>query len=149
MWRPIQRAFNINSSTPSNDFSLRQKHELAMYEYAASQDGVVLVAGHTHHPVWEGLGFEQAVEAAMQTRGVRPQADEAWMEEQAAGAVDLPGNQPSYFNTGCCSFSDRSITGIEIEAGEIRLVRWEVFAQPVRMALFTASLRDVLAAVAA
>ena len=147
VWRPIQRVFNIKSSTPSNDFSLRQKHERAMYHYAASQNGVVLIAGHTHHPVWEGLGFEQAVEAAMQTRGVRPQADAAWMEEQVAGAVELPGNKPSYFNTGCCSFRDRSITGIEIAGAEIRLVRWEVFAQPVRTALFTAPLRAVLAAV--
>lgn len=148
VWRPIQRALNIKSSTPSNDFELRQKHELAMYGYASSQEGMVLVAGHTHHPVWEGLSFEQAVEAAMETRGVRPQADAAWMEEQVAGAVALPGNKPSYFNTGCCSFSDRSITGIEIAGGEIRLVRWEVFAQSVRTALFTASLREVLAAVA-
>lgn len=147
VWRPIQRTLNIKTSTPSNNFELRKKHERAMYAYSASQPGMVLVAGHTHHPVWEGLGFEQAVEA-MQARGVRPQVSEAWMQEQAAEAVALPGRKPSYFNTGCCSFSDRSITGIEIEAGEIRLVRWEVFAQPVRTALFTASLREVLAAVA-
>ena len=32
--------------------------------------------------------------------------------------------QPCYINSGCCSFSDGDITGIEIEAGQIRLVRW-------------------------
>ena len=148
VWRPIQRVFNIKSSTPSNNFELRQKHELAMYQYAVSQEGMILIAGHTHHPIWEGLGFEQAVEEAMQARGVRPQVSEAWMQEEVAAAVALPGRKPSYFNTGCCSFSDRSITGIEIEGGEIRLVRWEVFAQPVRTELFKASLREVLAAVA-
>jgi hypothetical protein len=31
---------------------------------------------------------------------------------------------PCYFNTGCCSFGDGDITGIEITRGEIRLVRW-------------------------
>ena len=146
MWRPIQRAFNIKSSTPSNSFETRQKHELAMVSYASAQAGLVLIAGHTHHPVWEGLGFEQAVEA-MQARGICPQVSDAWMQEQLAEAVALPSTKPSYFNTGCCSFSDRSITGIEIAGGEIRLVRWEVFAQPVRTVLFTASLREVFFAV--
>ena len=147
VWRPIQRAFNIKSSTPSNNFETRQKHELAMVSYASSQPGQVLIAGHTHHPVWEGLGFEQAMEA-MQARGIRPQVSDAWMQEQVAEAVALPSTKPSYFNTGCCSFSDRSITGIEIAGWEIRLVRWEVFAQPVRTMLFSSSLRDVFAAVA-
>ena len=36
-WRPIQRAFNIPSNTPSNNYELRQKHELAMYGFAASR----------------------------------------------------------------------------------------------------------------
>ena len=31
---------------------------------------------------------------------------------------------PCYFNTGCCSFPDGDITGLEIADGQIRLVRW-------------------------
>ncbi|MBA3748219.1 MAG: hypothetical protein H0W96_12120 [Solirubrobacterales bacterium] len=31
---------------------------------------------------------------------------------------------PCYFNTGCCSFGDGDITGIEIGDGKIRLMRW-------------------------
>jgi hypothetical protein len=31
---------------------------------------------------------------------------------------------PCYFNTGCCSFPDGDITGLEIGDDEIRLVRW-------------------------
>lgn len=146
IWRPIQRALNIRTSTPSNDFETRQKHELAMYAYAADQPGLVLIAGHTHHPVWQGMGFEQAIEAYAPD-GLSPEIDAGWMQEQIAGAVALPATKPCYFNTGCCSFGDRSITGIEIDGGEIRLVRWEMFAQPVRTLLFVASLRDVLAAV--
>lgn len=147
VWRPIQRAFDIKTSTPSNNFALRQAHELAMYAYAASRPGLVLIAGHTHHPVWEGLGFEQAVHE-MEHRGVQMPVDPAWMQEQMRGSVSLPGKKPCYFNTGCCSYADKSITGIEIADGEIRLVRWEVFAQPVRTALFAASLADVLTSVA-
>ena len=33
-------------------------------------------------------------------------------------------DQPSYFNTGCCCFADGDVTGLEIDSGEIRLVRW-------------------------
>lgn len=148
IWRPIQRVFNIRTSTPSNNFELRQRHELAMYGYAAGQPGLVLVAGHTHHPVWEGLGLEQAVQRQVEAGEVTPQVDALWLREQEAGAVTLPGKKPCYFNTGCCSYSDGSMTAIEIAEGEIRLVRWEGPAEPGRQVLFRASLREVLAAVA-
>lgn len=146
VWRPLQRTFKIRSSTPSNNFQLRKAHELAMYAYAAERPGLVLIAGHTHHPVWEGLGFEQALRNA-QRRGKSPPIS-PWAEEEMRQAVSLPGKKPCYFNTGCCCYSDKSITGIEIADGQIRLVRWEHFAQPVRTLFFTASLADVLAAVA-
>jgi hypothetical protein len=32
--------------------------------------------------------------------------------------------KPTYFNSGCCCFSDGDITGIEIENGSIRLIKW-------------------------
>lgn len=147
IWRPIQRAFNIRSTTPSNNYALRQAHELAMYSFAASRPGMVLFAGHTHHPVWEGLSFEQAMQQ-MQVQGAAPAVDPAWAEDQMAAAVTLPGRKPSYFNSGCCSYSDGSITGIEISDGELRLVRWTPAAPPGRELIFQARLRDVLAAVA-
>ena len=31
---------------------------------------------------------------------------------------------PCYFNTGCCSFPDGDVTGLEIADRQIRLVRW-------------------------
>lgn len=148
VWRPIQRILNVKTNTPSSNYELRQKHEQAMYAYAASRPGLVLIAGHTHHPVWQGLGFEQAVQQQMQLEGIAPPADPAWMQEEVEEAVTLPGQKPSYFNTGCCSFSDGSITGIEIEGGEIRLVRWITPGEPPRHVLFSASLAEVLRAVA-
>ena len=30
----------------------------------------------------------------------------------------------AYFNSGCCCFNDGDITGIEIENGFIRLIKW-------------------------
>jgi hypothetical protein len=147
IWRPIQRAFDISLNTPSNNYELRQKHELAMYGFAASRPGLVLLAGHTHHPVWEGLSFEQAMQM-MQMQGMTPEVDSAWVQQEMAEAVTLPGRKPSYFNSGCCAYRDGSITGLEIADGEIRLVRWSVAAPPARELIFSAHLSDVLAAVA-
>jgi UDP-2,3-diacylglucosamine pyrophosphatase LpxH len=147
LWRPFQRVFNFRSTTPSNNYELRQKHELAMYSFAANQPRLVLFAGHTHHPVWEGLSFEQAMQQ-MEVRGLDVPVDAAWAQEQVDGAVKLPGRKPSYFNTGCCSYGDGSITGIEISDGELRLVRWTDEKPPQRAQVFSASLRAVLAAVA-
>ncbi|HTN05276.1 hypothetical protein [Agriterribacter sp.] len=52
--------------------------------------------------------------------------------------------KPSYFNSGCCCFSDGDITGIEIEAGEIRLIKWKMGdAAPQRTILEHAALKDL------
>ena len=31
---------------------------------------------------------------------------------------------PTYFNSGCCCYSDGDITGIEIAEGSLRLIKW-------------------------
>lgn len=147
IWRPIQRLLRIKTSTPSTSFRLKEQHELALYAWAAAQSDLVLIAGHTHHPVWEGLSYEQALEQRPQARQIAPEADRRWIRKQIGGRIELPGEKPAYFNSGCCSYSDGSCTGIEIEDGEIRLVRWEDPTQPARHVLFSARLIDVLQAV--
>lgn len=142
IWRPIQRLLRFKTTTPANDFELKKQHELAMYTWAASGTGRVMVAGHTHHPVWAGLSYQQALAR-------QPVAAGAWIAANVGGQIELPGEKPAYFNTGCCSFSDGSITGLEIAEGQIRLVRWENPAGPVRIPLFSADLAAVLKAVAA
>jgi UDP-2,3-diacylglucosamine pyrophosphatase LpxH len=176
--RPIQRIVpNFPSSTPSNNYKLRQKHEKAMYAYAKSQRGLVLIAGHTHRPVWIGMDLPDAIMNLVATdaegfRGDQPTnleeafaiypeamrahadqampVDMAWIQEQASEAVKLDGDKPCYFNTGCCSYKKHAvITGIEIADGEIRLVMWQHPASPQRTLIFPAvQLRDVLARVA-
>ena len=37
---------------------------------------------------------------------------------------DFTGVLDTYFNSGCCCFDDGDITGIEIEDGSIRLIKW-------------------------
>ncbi len=40
------------------------------------------------------------------------------------GACSKPKALPVIFNSGCCIFEDGDITGIEIDNGEIRLIKW-------------------------
>ena len=52
VWRPLQRKTGYTATTPARDFAL-VKHDRAMYEWAQSQTGgVVMIAGDTHRPVF-------------------------------------------------------------------------------------------------
>ncbi|MEJ7609927.1 MAG: metallophosphoesterase [Ferruginibacter sp.] len=105
IWTPLQRYLRINVNTPSNDYSLKNKHNVMMSEWSAAQPNLVLITGHTHVPVFgSGKYFDHP-------------------------SNNIPGKEqhllkPSYFNTGCCCFSDGDITGIEIADGHIRLIKW-------------------------
>ena len=70
----------------------------------------------------------------------------------------LTVSPPCYFNTGCCSFPDGDITGLEIADGQVRLVRWpgnlreirgkeELGVDPEKRILETEDLERVLALV--
>jgi len=59
--------------------------------------------------------------------------------------IDYLKMKPSYFNSGCCCFSDGDITGIEIANGCIRLIKWEMQDQvSKRIVLEEASLKEIL-----
>jgi hypothetical protein len=145
IWRPIQRLTKIKSTTPATDFQLRLKHELAMHHWAGQQKGLVLISGHTHHPLFSSESHEsflkdeidrlkkklkkknnsskiEKIQAEINAKSARLN----WVLAKSNGIIlDIPKEKkPCYFNTGCCSFSDGDITGIEIEQGIIRLVRW-------------------------
>jgi UDP-2,3-diacylglucosamine pyrophosphatase LpxH len=145
LWRPFQRLTGIKSTTPSRDFKLRLKHELAMHAWASEQNRLLLITGHTHHPVFSSLSHEarlkneieklklQLVETVVPQRKIELEMaiDEKnsllnkKLAEYNGIMLDIPADRkPCYFNTGCCSFSDGDITALEIEEGKIRLVRW-------------------------
>ncbi|NIR45376.1 MAG: hypothetical protein GWN99_13240 [Gemmatimonadetes bacterium] len=133
VWRPIQRFLKVPSTTPAKDFKLRQKHDRTLYAWAAGHEKTLFVAGHTHRPVFGGLAhhaeLEQALAEASGPRAAELRAELEWIKAQEGeqpGDTDAPDQpvKPCYFNTGCCSFGDGDITGLEIIDGAIRLVRW-------------------------
>lgn len=168
LWRPLQRLLKIRSNTPSQDYDLRMQHELSMARWAESQDKLLLVTGHTHHPVFPQRDTDdraaqqlRELRARIEKRGLAPEErmrlrDEIGLLEAAARIQkqhrqqqqkpNTPSARPCYFNTGCCSFSDGDITGIEVADGEIRLVRWSALVsnQVARRVVRSAQLADLL-----
>jgi hypothetical protein len=141
VWRPLQRRTGYSATTPARDYGLRAKHDRAMYEWARSQPpGLVMVAGHTHRPVFARCvpdppptrpvaTLERELEKATAAGDTAAAAAISAELEYARTSIRRPAevltvSPPCYFNTGCCSFPDGDITGIEIAEGEIRLVRW-------------------------
>ena len=165
----LQKAFNLSGNTPANDHSLRNGHSIAMRDWALEQgragDPVVMIAGHTHQPVFGTSAPEvttrrdvEVVEA--EYKAAKDAGDAALLPMLGAelemlrtkpyGGPADPMPVPCYFNSGCCCFSDGDVTGIEIADEQIRLVRWlDDDRKPVQKVLARDDLRDVFAAVAA
>jgi len=174
LWRPFQRLTGASANTPATSWDLSHKLNRAIDGWAARQSGMILIAGHTHRPVFRSLSH--AAQIAEELARLESVADvpptPAQLETQAlllaklewisasartasarTGSVDDNGYRlakPGYFNTGCCCYEDGDITGLEIAGGEIRLIRWPNEAGDAEPhVLARDSLRDVLVACAA
>ncbi|HVD56829.1 MAG TPA: hypothetical protein VNC17_08290 [Thermoleophilaceae bacterium] len=139
-WGTLQRARGFANTSPATDAVLRGKHDRAMATWAdAHPERVVLVAGHTHRPVFpgqlppdRGREHREAEQAYRSARSTGERVAEARATHELARVraeresphepIDL--KRPSYFNTGCCSFGDGDVTGLEFAEGRVRLVRW-------------------------
>lgn len=166
IWRPVQRRLGYSATTPASDFGLRGTHDRAMFEWARSQGQsppLVLIAGHTHRPVFSlpdppsrpvekiagELAAARSTGDAAKIADLRAELEHAHAVRRDRNAAALTVKPPCYFNTGCCSFPDGDVTGLEIENGEIRLVRWPDDEEtPRRRELGCKPLRDVFAQVA-
>ena len=136
IYRYFQRATGVGQTTPAKDACLRSEHDKKMYEWAAAQDNLILIAGHTHTPVWSSRTHLQKLEADLATLLGRPRSPETEtaiaakkieVEDRLIKSPPCGETQkavPCYFNTGSCRFADGDITGVEIENGVMRLVKW-------------------------
>jgi hypothetical protein len=137
-WRTFQILTGKGRTTPAQDACLRGRHDTCMYNWADEQTALILIAGHTHRPVWSSMThLEQLRDQlyTLQAQTPRPQnyavevtrlqAQIDKVAQEHPPCNDSFKTNPCYFNTGCCSFGDGDITGIEIEGGWIRLVKWD------------------------
>jgi len=134
IWTPIQRFLNININTTSDSFALVDAHNIIMYDWSATQKDLLFISGHTHKPVFASLDHIDLLNHQLQAAKLAGHPEQVKkIEEDLAGyAKEYEGKKfvksmaaPTYFNTGCCCFDDGDISGIEIEDGLIRLIKWE------------------------
>jgi UDP-2,3-diacylglucosamine pyrophosphatase LpxH len=166
IWRPLQRRFGFSATTPATNWELRARHNQALFAWARSHPAKpVLIAGHTHKPVFgtstppkpehRPLPEVRAELAAAEARSPAERdelaalrAELGWIEaiERSTEPAPIPIEPPCYFNTGCCSFPDGDVTGIEIADGMVRLVRWpDNEGEPLPKILVENDLRAILA----
>ena len=135
IWAPLQSLLRINPNTPANNNEKKTLHNTIMYDWSATQENMVLVTGHTHQPVFASLTHLESLYKKLQQakhvkddRSVNEVKAEIVQREKefTTVSVDYMNMKPSYFNTGCCCFSDGDITGIEIANGYIKLIKWSV-----------------------
>jgi len=136
-YHQFQNKTGLGQTSPSRDAYDRSLQDNQMYTWASQQEKTILIAGHTHRPIWGSMSHLEKLMAQFHALlHMQPQPDN--FQEEAArlqeeikrrAKIDPPKadavkTKPCYFNTGCCRFSDGDITGIEIENGEIRLIKW-------------------------
>ncbi len=154
IWAPLQAYLRINPNTPAYDGVKKTLHNEIMYEWSSGRQQQLLVTGHTHQPVFGSLThlerlyrrYQQA-EAASDAALLTAIREEIRQQEHnfVAVAADYMNMKPSYFNSGCCCFNDGDITGIEIERGTMRLIKWsQAQGGPTRVVLEEASLLQLM-----
>ena len=147
IWRPIQILTGVSANTPATDWKIRDDRDKIIYQWTSQQPRLMLIAGHTHRPVFASYDHRARLQAQLsagrlqlqrlpnnaQSEALRQiehlssdlhELESKLSAEERAGSTPLENPLPCYFNTGCCAFEDGDITNIEIANGEVRLVRW-------------------------
>ncbi|MFA9452400.1 MAG: hypothetical protein ACERK6_00675 [Candidatus Aminicenantaceae bacterium] len=147
IWRTIQRILHIGIDGPMENVAVREGLEMQYYRWAESQR-VLMICGHTHRAVFasqtrfdrldrevRALRLENAGAAPPRRQELDRQIREkehhmARIQTRHGGksprsfAEPAESALPCYFNDGCCGYTN-GITCIEIDKGEIRLVKWQ------------------------
>jgi UDP-2,3-diacylglucosamine pyrophosphatase LpxH len=139
-WATLQRSRGFANTSPATDNLLRSKHDRAMASWAdAHHQRIVMVAGHTHHPVFPGTtppdlqveaeraenAYRSALTGGGDASSARSKLELARSRAHRDERYEPPDlTHPCYFNCGCCSFGDGDVTALEFRDGDVRLTRW-------------------------
>jgi UDP-2,3-diacylglucosamine pyrophosphatase LpxH len=143
VWAEFQKKTKKRSSHYRDSAQVEGRDCEIYYDWAVTKERVISIMGHTHRTVFEKFNDpEHPLRVHAQIERFRTRAANvtqpdlrAHMQKQAAAWNDrfaralVPRSdpqvfKPSYFNTGCSSFSNEFVTALEIADGEIRLVAW-------------------------
>ncbi len=156
----IVRLLKQKYQTPATKYSLREKHEQTMFEWSDTisnklNERILFLAGHTHHPIFmphntlnrlqNNISALKAMDSKRNRKlAARMNAQLEYLKTDMGYEFHQKKTNSCYFNTGCCSFHDGSITGIEISKGKIKLIKWmDSHNHAERVTLGTERIRDL------
>jgi len=118
LWRPLQRVLHLRINHAAKHYDFHRRRDHFLHSWAQS-NRMLLIAGHTHRPLFHPP------------------------DEHTANPIITP----HYVNDGCCVHTD-GLTGIEIDRGEMRLIRWQAGqTAPVKTVYQSTDLEALLARV--
>ncbi len=138
-YRDFQILTGLGTTSPSQDDYLRSEVDNRLYRWVSQKKKLIMVSGHTHRPVWSSkTHLDKLIEELYALLRLPPEnrpldyekrVEEKKREVEAKQAKyppcsDIIKTQPAYFNAGCCRYNDGDITGIELENGTLRLIKW-------------------------
>lgn len=147
IWKSIQMILHIGIDGPAENFELRESLERKYYRWAKAHK-VLLICGHTHQAIFSALTHYDRLQLDLKRLeselGQAPPEQRSKLTSQIADkqqhvqeilwqslgytpkSFETPAENalPCYFNSGCCGYTN-GITCLEIEKGEIRLIKWQ------------------------
>jgi UDP-2,3-diacylglucosamine pyrophosphatase LpxH len=147
LWKFAQNVFKFMNNRAAENNKIRSKRDQYLYEWAKTKK-LLLIAGHTHRGMFESYSktyqlFEKKLELINQLEKTTDIAEKLLIKEAikkieqiiAESKEELRKEKtssrleenpvPCYFNDGCCVHTN-GISGLEIDKGIIRLVKWEL-----------------------
>lgn len=160
LYREFQKLTGFGRTSLSDNACLRGHWESMHYNWVSQHQRLVMVAGHTHRPVWSSLTHLEKLSYQLmllyslaeddrppdfeeQTETLKKAVRER--QEKTPPCNDTVKTRACYFNDGSCRFKDGDITGIEIENGVMRLVKWEKDMPSQRLVLESGRLAELFA----
>jgi predicted phosphodiesterase len=133
VWGPFESFLRINPNTPANNDQLKTVHNKMMYQWSSKRKNMLLITGHTHQPVFKSFTHIEKLydELELARKGkdvaaINELKKQITSRESKGDKIpNFTGYLDTYFNSGCCCFDDGDITGIELEDGYIRLIKWQ------------------------
>lgn len=134
-WRWLQVLLRFTTARAATNHMVRARRDDLLYNWAKSR-GLMTIAGHTHRSMFGDVPESNQLVALLRQleedlpdhpSPFQAQATIQYLRKQIQSVEkkEKAAPVPCYFNSGSC-VNTNGITGIEIDRGKIRLVRWEL-----------------------
>lgn len=146
-WKPLQNIFKVMNNRAAENNKIRSRRDQYLFDWAKAKK-FLLIAGHTHRGMFESYSktyqlFEKKMElekkldrstniaekliireAIKKIDQIIAESKEELQKEKLVSRLE-ENPLPCYFNDGCCVHTN-GISGLEIDQGTIRLIKWEL-----------------------